>query len=115
MATRRSGLTRGDVVTVAAGGGFGGKPRPALVIQAGAIRTTTVVLALFTSEVDRAEPVRPSFEPTELNGLRQRSELTVDVLVTVRREKIGAVPGSLRSEDMMRVDRALLALLGLAS
>lgn len=108
-------MRRGDVVIVAAGGGFGGKPRPALVIQADEFDTPdTVLVALFTSELTDAEAVRPRFEPTAANGLRDPSDLMVDIVVTARRKKIGGVVGRLAGEEMLRADRALLALLGLA-
>lgn len=108
-------MKRGDVVTVAAGGGFGGKPRPALVIQADPFEDlSTVVVALFTSTENDVGHVRPSFEPDEENGLREPSELMVDILVTARLEKVGKVVGRLNRADMERVDRALAVFLGLA-
>ena len=108
-------MKRGDVVTVALGSGFGGKPRPALVVQADAFDTPdTLVMTLFTSDFAEGYPVRPRYEPTVENGLRETSELMVDIIVTARRSKIGRVIGRLGRDDMARADRALLALLGLA-
>jgi mRNA interferase MazF len=108
-------LSRGDVVIVATGSGFGGKPRPALIIQADEFDTAdTVVAALFTTELTEAEPVRPRYEPTGANGLRETSELMVDIIVTARRSKTGGVIGRLDAEEMARAERALLAILGLA-
>ena len=108
-------MRRGDVVTVALGSGFGSKPRPALIVQSDAFDTPdTVIVALFTSDLREAQPVRPRFEPNETNGLRQTSDLMVDVLATARRSKIGSVIGRLGREEMVRADRAVVALLGLA-
>lgn len=108
-------MTRGDVVTAAIGGGFGGKPRPALVIQSDMFGDlSTVVLALFTSTENDVEDVRPSFEPDAENGLVAPSELMVDILVTARRDKVGKVVGRLSPADMDRVDRAIAVFLGLA-
>jgi mRNA interferase MazF len=107
-------LRRGDVVTVAAGSGFGGKPRLALVLQSdGYSELSTVVLALFTTETAGAA-LRPLIEPSDVNGLRQRSELMVDILVTTRREKVGEVLGRLAPADMARAERAVLLFLGFA-
>ena len=102
-------------MTVALGGGFGGKPRPALIVQADAFETIdTIVVALFTSDLSDAAPVRPRFQPTSRNGLREVSDLMVDVIVTGRRSKVGDVVGRLSVEEMARANRALLSLLGLA-
>jgi mRNA interferase MazF len=101
---------------VAAGGGFGGKPRPALVIQADEYPTPdTVLLALFTSELDDARTVRPLYDPTPANGLQRPSELMADLLITARRSKVANVVGRLSREELARADRVLLAVLGLAS
>lgn len=103
------------MVTVALGGGFGGKPRPAVIVQSDAFETVdTIVVALFTSDLSDAAPVRPRFQPTRGNGLREVSDLMVDVIVTGRRSKIGEMVGRLGLDEMTRVDRALLTFLGLA-
>lgn len=101
-------------MVVAAGGGFGGKPRPALVIQTDHYSgLSTVVLALFTTVLTDAH-LRPRFEPSDNNGLRQTSDLMVDILVTARVDQIGQKAGALAAEEMTRVDRALITFLGLA-
>jgi mRNA interferase MazF len=108
-------LKRGDVVTIALGGGFGGKPRPALVIQSDLFDTPdTVVVALFTSDLRSAGRARPRFEATPANGLRETSDLMVDVIATGRRSKIGEVVGRLDRDEMIRAERALLSILGFA-
>jgi mRNA interferase MazF len=108
-------LKRGDVVTIALGGGFGGKPRPALVIQSDLFDTPdTVIVALFTSDLRNIARARPRFAATPANGLRETSDLMVDVLATGRRSKIGEVVGCLDSEEMMRAERAILSVLGFA-
>ena len=107
-------MTRGDIVTVAAGGGFGGKPRPALVLQSDDYPTDTAVLALITSTLTPAETIRPRVVPDAANGLLQLSDVMIDILVTARREKVGAVIGHLSDEDIGRVERSLLIFLGMA-
>jgi mRNA interferase MazF len=109
-------LKRGNVVIVAAGGGFGGKPRRAVVLQADQYDSLeTVVLALFTSELSNLpSPLRPRFEPSEINGLVTLSELMLHVIITVRRERIGSAVGVLSAAEMARIDQALIAFLGLA-
>jgi mRNA interferase MazF len=108
-------LKRGDVVTVALGGGFGGKPWPALVIQSDLFDTPdTVIVSLFTSDLRDTGRVRPRFAPTPTNGLRETSDLMVDVVATGRRTKIGEVIGRLDRDEMIRAERALLSILGFA-
>jgi mRNA interferase MazF len=53
-------------------------------------------------------------EPSPRNGLRETSGLMVDKVTTVRRSKLGERVGRLASEDMVRLERALLVFLGLA-
>ena len=108
-------MKRADVVTVATGGGFGGKPRPALIVQSDEYVTSeTVIVALFTTAVQNVPTTRPLFQPTPENGLLHPSELEADVIVTARRSKVGRVLGSLSRREMARVDAVLAAVLGLA-
>lgn len=107
-------MKRGDLVTVAAGGGFGGKPRPGIIVQSGDYSNLdTVVVALFTSSLTHSA-LRLRFEPDAESGLVSTSDLMTDVLITVRRDRVGRVIGALSAEEMARVDRALLVFLGLA-
>ncbi|MDN4630033.1 type II toxin-antitoxin system PemK/MazF family toxin [Sphingomonas sp. PsM26] len=108
-------MTRGDIVTVAAGSGFTGKPRPALIVQDTAyLGISTIVLALITSD-DRASQLSISVPvtPSATNGLRVQSYVTVHELVTVRREKLDKHVGKLEEPLMRRVDHAIILFLGL--
>lgn len=107
-------MKRGDVVTVATGGGFGGKPRPALVIQSDRFVLTTVVVALLTSDLAETPMTRPLFLPDATNGLREPSSLMIDILVTARLTEVGKVIGRFGAAEMARVERALLVFLGVA-
>lgn len=108
-------LRRGDVVTVSAGSGFGSKPRPALLIQSDQLDDlTTAVVLMFTTELDQAKPIRIIVLPDDTNGLRETSDLMVDVPVTVRREKIGGIIGRLSATDLARAETQLLLILGFA-
>ncbi|MEA3033071.1 MAG: mRNA interferase MazF [Sphingomonadales bacterium] len=48
------------------------------------------------------------------NGLLKPSELMVDVLVTVRRDKVGEVIGRLNDDEMYRAEVSLRSFLNLA-
>lgn len=108
-------MKRGDVVTIATGGGFGGKPRPAVVVQADVFASaSTVVVIPFTGELANLPLLRLRFQPDPRNGLHAPSDLMTDLPVAARRGDVGKVIGTLPPEDMARVDRALFVFLGLA-
>ena len=107
-------MQRGDVVTVAAAGDYG-KPRPAVIVQTDAFQNhASVVVCQLTSELADAPDFRVTIEPKPENGLRLRSQVMADKLVTVRRERIGQKIGRLGDQDMARLGIALAFVLGLA-
>lgn len=107
-------MRRGDLVTVAVQGDFG-KPRPALVLQSDLFgETATVTVALLSGTLVEAPLLRVTLRPSERNGLREPSQVLVDKVLTLRRDKIGATIGRLEDETMLEVTRALALFLGLA-
>ena len=108
------GISRGDVVTIALQGDYG-NPRPALVIQADLFNPThpTLTILPITSDLRDVPLFRLTVDPTPLNGLRKISQIMVDKLMTVQREKIGQRVGRVDRETLMRVDRALMVWLGM--
>ena len=108
-------MKRGDILTIAAKGEFGGKPRPAVVVQADPFEDhSTVILCPFTTNPVAAPVFRLNIEPSASNGLTQPSSLMVDKVISVPRGKIGPHVGRLSADDMARLDRTLLIFLGLA-
>jgi mRNA interferase MazF len=108
-------MNRGDIVTVAMQGDFG-KPRPALVIQSDVFNEThaTVTVLPMSSMIVDAPVFRITIEPTSENGLKTICQIQVDKIMSVRREKIGAVFGKLDANMRMRVNRALAVWMGIA-
>lgn len=107
-------MTRGDLVTVAAPGQYG-KPRPALVIQSDLFADhPSTTLCLITSDLRDTPLFRLTVEPTDANGLRQRSQIMIDKILSVPRERVGAVIGRLDHTAMVAVDRALALWIGIA-
>ena len=103
------------MVIVAAGCGFGSKPRPALVVHSDEFPyLPTVILALFTSELKGVGMLRPLFAPDAANGLRAPSDLMTDILISVPRDRVGGIVGRLSNADMGRAETALLNVLGFA-
>jgi len=108
-------VKRGDVVTVALAGDWG-KPRPAVVIQSDLVNDThpSIIVAPITSTILDAPLGRITLDPTAHNGLRKVSQIMVDKLTSVRRDRIGAVVGRLNDDHMTGVTRALAVWLGIA-
>lgn len=108
-------MRRGELVTVALPGDYG-KPRPAVVVQADLFNEThaSVTVAPVTSTLVNAPLFRLAVEPSAQNGLRALSQVMVDKLTSVRRERIGATIGALEPDALARVNRALALWLGIA-
>lgn len=107
-------MRRGDMVTVAAPGDYG-KPRPALVIQSDLFEELpSVTLCLVTSELRDAPIFRITVDPSSENGLRRVSQVQVDKVLTVARERVGATIGRLDDATMLKVNRSLAVFIGIA-
>ena len=108
-------MTRGDVVTVVTSGDFG-KPRPAVVIQSDVLNPVhpTFLVCLMTSTLRAVPSVRIDVAPNDRNGLRQPTQIMVDKIQTVRRDKMGTVIGRLDEAAMAMLDRSLAFVIGLA-
>jgi len=107
-------LKRGDVITVAIQGDYG-KPRPAVIIQSDGLGATDSVLVCPCTSLLRDAPIyRLTVEPTAENGLQVRSQVMVDKIVAVRRDKCGAVLGHLGDETMLALNRMLSLIVGIA-
>ena len=107
-------MNRGELWTVA-GGVYTSKPRPALIIQDDRFDTTdsVTVLPLTSTAVD-APLLRLPIAATELSGLRQDSRIMIDKLTTVRRGNVQERVGRVTAGQLVEVERAMLAFLGLA-
>jgi mRNA interferase MazF len=108
-------LKRGDIVTMAAPGDFG-KPRPALVVQADVFNEihASITVVPLTSTIIDAPLFRITLDPSRQNGLSRISQIMVDKVLTLPREKIGKRVGHLGNTGMIRVGRALAVWLGMS-
>ncbi len=108
-------MRRGDIVTVAFAGDFG-KLRPAAIVQSDYLNDThaTILLCPFTSELVDAPLIRIPVAPSPENGLRAPSQIMVDKAAPVRREKFGPRIGILDPETLVRLNRSLAVVFGLA-
>jgi mRNA interferase MazF len=107
-------MRRGDLVTVAAPGDYG-KPRPALVIQSDLFdELPSVTVCPVTSALRETPLFRITIDPSPENGLQRISQVQVDKLMTVARERVGGVIGRLDDATMLKVNRSLAVFIGIA-
>ncbi len=106
-------IRRGDIVTVALPGDYG-KPRPAVVIQSDCFdrHPSVVVLPLTTHLVD-APLFRITVSPEEALGLAAVSQVMVDKITAIKRQRIGARIGRIPAKKMVEIERALALFIGL--
>lgn len=107
-------IKRGDIVVVAMQGDYG-KPRPALIIQSDLFNETAsvVILPITTTRVD-APLLRLEIEPTKETGLRDVSDVMLDKVLTIRRDRVGQKIGTVSDEVLQTATRNLAVFLGIA-
>lgn len=107
-------MRRGDLVTVATPGDYG-KPRPALVIQSDLFdELPSVTLCLVTSTLRDTPIFRITVDPSPSNGLQRVSQIQMDKVMTVARERIDGVIGRLDDATLLKVSRSLAVFFGIA-
>ncbi len=107
-------MKRGEIVTVSASGDYG-KPRPAVVIQSDWLKATdSVLVSLLTSTLMDAPLYRLPIEPSGANGLKARSQITVDKIIAMPREKCGKVIGRIDEGTLIALNHMLSVVIGLA-
>ena len=105
-------MQRGDLVTVAVAGDYG-KPRPALVIQSDHLpETDSVLVCLLTTTLRDAPLFRFALPANQDTGLRQPSQVMVDKIMAVRRDRCGARIGKVDPAAMLALNRLLTFVVG---
>jgi mRNA interferase MazF len=107
-------IKRGDVVTCVLTGDFG-KPRPALVLQSNLYNPThgSLVVLPITTHLVEAPLFRVPVSPGKLNGLAHASQIMVDKVTAVRRDRMRQRIGHVSSAVMNRVESSLMGFLAL--
>ncbi len=109
-------MKRGEVWTLAGGGDYVTKPRPAVILQDDSFDSTdSVTICALTSDLTPAPRFRLTIEPNHLNGLRSRSNAMVDKITTVPRTRLGRQIGVLELEHLRQIGRLAVVFLGLAA
>ena len=108
-------MRRGEIWTVAAGSGYAGKPRPAVILQDDRFAATnSVTLCVLTSDALDAPLLRLPVKASGTNGLRVDCRLMLDKVTTVPRGRLGRKIGTLDGADLLSLNRGLMVFLGLA-
>ena len=107
-------LARGDVVAVIVPGDFG-KPRPVVVVQAGPYLEShaSVTVCPLTTHLTGLRMFRIMIAPDKSNGLNEPSEVMVDKVSSLRRERISQSIGRLSASDMRAINLSLRGWLAL--
>jgi mRNA interferase MazF len=107
-------ISRGDVVIAAAPGDYG-KPRPAVVVQSDLFNSThaSIVLCPITSLVIDSPLFRLSITPSASNGMKTESQVMIDKVMALKRERIRRRVGRLTAAEMRAVEQSLRLWLGL--
>lgn len=107
-------MKRGDLVLIALPGDYG-KPRPALIVQSTLFSDhPSVTICLLTSHILQTPLFRFYVEPSPDNGLTVPSQVQIDKMMTVPREKIGQFIGKLSHKQMYEVTKLLALWIGIA-
>ena len=108
-------MKRGEIVLAVARGDYG-KPRPALIVQSDLFNAThaSLLVCLLTTDRIDAPLFRLDITPTPTNGLLSPSQIMVDKLLALPRDRIRDRIGAADDETMLAVNQAMALMLGLA-
>jgi mRNA interferase MazF len=109
------GVRRAEIWTVSGGADYAGKPRPAVIVQDDHFDTDSVTICPFTTDPTDAPLLRLLVEPDRANGLESQSRIMIDKITTVRRTRLGQRLGLLDDTTLLRLNRALVVFLGIAT
>ncbi len=90
--------------------------RPGLIIQndiANSVGGYPVTIVCAVSTKLKGYPSMVLVSPTEENGLTEVSEVNSAQIITVQKDRLGALRGQLSGADMMKVDEKLAYMLSL--
>ncbi len=106
-------ITRGDIILCVIEGDYG-KPRPALVIQSDLFNEAhpSVALLPITSHLIDTPLFRIPIKASKASGLNQASQVMVDKITAVRRDRIRDRIGKISPAILKHVEESLQRFLG---
>ncbi len=101
-------IKRGDVVLCTLKGDYG-KTRPAIVVQSDIFNTThaSIVICPITSFLVDSPMFRLEMTPNKKNGLLKKSQIMVDKIIAINRDKISKKVGAISHNEQDRLDNAI--------
>lgn len=107
-------MQRGDIVICVSNGDYG-KPHPAVIVQADAFNKThaTLTVCPFTTHVIETPLFRLLLSPSKQNGLKEVSQIMVDKIMSLKRDKIHQKIGALTADQINKLNAAVLLWLDL--
>ena len=107
-------LKRGEIVIAVLAGDYG-KPRPALVVQSDLFNAThaSVLLCPITTDMRDLPLIRVTLKPNRGNGLKSVSQIMVDKVTAVSRDRIRQKAGRISAIRLEQVNRLLRIWLNL--
>lgn len=102
-------MRRGDIIVASQRGDYTGKPRPYVVVQRGSTlgHSSSVTACPITSELLGPGKTRIALPAGVTTGLLVASEVEINRIATLRRERVSEVIGQVPSEQMRMIDKAL--------
>src|SRR4030081_4162271 len=102
-------MKRGDVVLVVVPSELG-RPRPGVVVQADEFNeeASTIFICPVSSDLQERLPLRPIIEAKPSNGLRLRSQIMTNKMISLRHDRIRSVIGHIDARRSEELDGALL-------
>lgn len=108
-------MKRGEIWTVAGGAAYAGKPRPAVIIQDDRFDANdSIIVCPLTTDPTSAPIFRVSIPSNARTGLRTPCRLMVDKLTAVPRQRLGKIVGTLSTDELKMLNRAVFVFLGLS-
>ncbi len=105
---------RGDILLCSMSSDFG-KVRPAVVVQNtlfNEVRNTITMCPLTTELIEEAV-FRPTIKPTEESGLKTTSQIMVDKICSIKKERLKKNVGKLTEGEKQALDESIKLWLGL--
>lgn len=92
-----------------------GEPRPAIIIQSDVLTDTdSVLICQITSTVRGFSVYRLPIPANPATGLRKKSEIVVEKINAIRRDRCGPVIGRVDEATLMALGRKLAIVTGVA-
>ncbi len=101
-------IKRGDIVLCNLSGDYG-KTRPAVVVQSDIFNPThaSVVVCPVTSFLVDSPLFRLEMSPNKKNGLLKKSQIMVDKIIAIKRDKVCEKVGVISHKEQDHLDNAI--------